>query len=431
MYGIIRVAKIKSKGDMRGEQIHTNRERISRTNPDINYEKTPENKNYIFCEDFGKRFDERIKELQNAGTQKKVRSDAVLMMSGICTASHNFFDNKKKTEQYFDDVVDFLKDKYGKKNLVSATVHYDERTPHLHFYIIPEKEGRLCAKKMFGKQDLINLQDEFFTKVSSKYGLERGEKNSNKKHLSTQDFKKINNEANNLEKKLEKTEKIIEEKKENLEKLKSKERQRRRRYLLEMFTYKSAAKKKSEKKIQQQKLEIEENEKKIQVSKNEILQLSEKTGNLVQEEKETYRKIRRMKEEINLLKQEFSNTKADNKELLSFIEKEKPIFIKEKNKLKEEINSLNNEYKKLDIKKQEIQELSQQKNNLIEVCKELVKFENDFKEKNLDKINIKKLDTYLKENTEFKFGLNEIIEKIVKPYFAQKEKDNRPRMRMR
>src|SRR5690625_7456200 len=81
------------------------------------------------------------------------------------------------TEYFFEDTLEFLKEEFGEKNLVYATVHLDERTPHMHFGFVPiTDDGRLSAKQMLGnKKNMTELQDDFNEFVNTRgYELKRG-----------------------------------------------------------------------------------------------------------------------------------------------------------------------------------------------------------------------------------------------------------------
>ena len=65
----------------------------------------------------------------------------------------------------------------------------DETTPHLHLNLIPIADGRLCAKQLFDRKALQNLQTDFHSVVGKKWDLQRGREGSQAKHLSTVEFK--------------------------------------------------------------------------------------------------------------------------------------------------------------------------------------------------------------------------------------------------
>jgi len=95
-----------------------------------------------------------------------------------------------KQKQFFQDSYEYLKNRYGEDNVISATVHLDETTPHMHFNFVPvTKDGRLSAKSILTRQNLIEQQTSFFESVGKKYNLERGLPGGKKKHLEVLDYK--------------------------------------------------------------------------------------------------------------------------------------------------------------------------------------------------------------------------------------------------
>ena len=131
--------------------------------------------------------EERIARLH---LKRKVRSDAVYIVSFVLGASPEFFKVSTQEKQYafFRDCVKFFQDKYGEENVLSAIVHMDETNPHMHLNLIPITHGKLCAKDLFDGK-LSALQTEFWKEVGEKYGLDRGEPNSQAEHLDTAEYK--------------------------------------------------------------------------------------------------------------------------------------------------------------------------------------------------------------------------------------------------
>lgn len=130
----------------------------------------------------------RISELN---LPKAPRKNAVLMASFVVGSDREFFKGLDEDEQnlFFRDCTNFFIDRYGRKNIISAVVHNDETTPHMHLNLIPVKDGRLCAKDLFNRSELSKLQTEFHEKVGKRWGLQRGKEGSTASHLSTAEFK--------------------------------------------------------------------------------------------------------------------------------------------------------------------------------------------------------------------------------------------------
>ncbi|MDF9627044.1 MobV family relaxase, partial [Bacillus cereus] len=175
-YAIIRMQKFK-QGDIKGLQFHHQRERESQTNPDIipgaqelNYDLV-NNQNI----DYNKIIEEKIAER----VARTVRRDAVIMCEFLITSDREFFEEltPDRERKFFETALDFVKQEYGERNVIYATVHKDEMTPHMHCAIVPiTEDGRLSAKEYFGKrQQLIALQDNFQKHmVENGFELKRG-----------------------------------------------------------------------------------------------------------------------------------------------------------------------------------------------------------------------------------------------------------------
>ena len=160
----------------------TKNPQIDKSRTHLNYHTLPYEKKYLAF------IDERIKQLS---PKRKIKDDAVLITSFILGSDKDFFDGlaKGQQKQFFADCTDFFSERYGKENVVSAVVHLDESTPHLHFNLMPVTGGRLCAKELFDRSALRELQTDFYETVGKKYGLERGKEGSTAKHLDTIAYK--------------------------------------------------------------------------------------------------------------------------------------------------------------------------------------------------------------------------------------------------
>lgn len=195
-YSIIRVAKVKSETNTTGIQKHVQRENINYENEDINHSKSY--LNYDLVNDAKKNFNELIDEKieKNYTGKRKIRKDAVKHVDGLITSDDNFFDNKtpEETRAFFEHTKTFLEQEYGKDNLLYATVHMDEKTPHMHYGIVPiTEDGRMSAKDVVGnKKALTEFQDRFNEYVNSRgYNLERGQSRqvTGKKHEQVNRYK--------------------------------------------------------------------------------------------------------------------------------------------------------------------------------------------------------------------------------------------------
>lgn len=216
-YGICRVQKM-TAGSVKGIQIHDRREKngVSHSNPDIDWSRTRQNYDVHFAQN--KNFNAAVKKrIDQLNLKRAVRKDAIVMAQFLVTSDHDFFTQLSTTEQkqFFQDSYKFLANRFGIENVISATVHLDERTPHMHFNFVPvTSDGRLSAKSVLTRQGLVKLQDDFYLSVGKKYGLERGKRSDERReHLDTADFK-----ARSLSQK-------IEQRQQELQKLAEKSRE--------------------------------------------------------------------------------------------------------------------------------------------------------------------------------------------------------------
>ena len=130
-------------------------------------------------------------KMRLAQENKRPRKDAVLMCSFVIGSDGTFFDQLSETQQedFFTDATMYFAQTYGTENIISAVVHKDETTPHLHLNLIPLTNGRLCAKNLFCPKALRELQDNLPKALEAKWHLKRGESGSQAVHLSTAEFK--------------------------------------------------------------------------------------------------------------------------------------------------------------------------------------------------------------------------------------------------
>ena len=195
-YSIVRVSKVKSGTNTTGIQKHVQRENNNYENEDIDHSKTYLNYDLVneYNQNFNNLIDEKIE--QNYTGKRKIRTDAVKHVDGLITSDKEFFDNQtpEDTKQFFEHAKEFLEQEYGKDNLLYATVHMDEKTPHMHYGVVPmTDDGRLSAKQVVGnKKALTEFQDRFNEYVNQRgYDLERGQSRqvTNAKHEQMSQYK--------------------------------------------------------------------------------------------------------------------------------------------------------------------------------------------------------------------------------------------------
>ena len=175
-YAILRFAKY--KGPEIGH-IEAHNERTKKKyagNPDVDTDRSHLNFHLVTPE--RKYRAEAEKQIAEAGC--RTRSDSVRMVKVLVTASPEFFKGKKQAEvkAYFTEALKFIEEHQPKDTIISAVVHMDEKTPHMHLCFVPLTEDkRLSAKDIVGnKKKLTWWQDEFWKYMVKKYpDPERGE----------------------------------------------------------------------------------------------------------------------------------------------------------------------------------------------------------------------------------------------------------------
>ncbi|MGM2152896.1 MobV family relaxase, partial [Bacillus cereus group sp. BceL105] len=217
-YSIFRVQGIKTLSDLRGIGKH-NAERVSYTNLDIDREKSKENIELIQCESYRNRFNEITKEMKadhdkrmetTRSDRRKTFEQALdtakndVACEFLFTSDQEFFEGKSKEEiqEWAETSLDFLRKDIGisEDRIIHASVHMDEKTPHLHVVAVPiikAYDGRRKAntwqisRKKFipTKDDLTRLQDIYNERMNEAgYNLERGTKKE-LKHATVHEFK--------------------------------------------------------------------------------------------------------------------------------------------------------------------------------------------------------------------------------------------------
>lgn len=99
---------------------------------------------------------------------------------------------EKEQEQVLRDSYDWLKNEFGEENIVSAVIHKDETTMHLHFDFVPMKDGRLIAKEVICRSILFKQQADFLKYQQDKHPeayFERG--GGDFKGLRQKDYEKV------------------------------------------------------------------------------------------------------------------------------------------------------------------------------------------------------------------------------------------------
>ena len=208
------MTKYKS-GNLGGAYKHNERIFKQHSNKDIDIERS--HLNYELTDrDRSLSYEKQIKNYidENKISKRAIRKDAVLCDEWIITSDKDFFAKltPEETRRFFETSKNYFAENYGLENIAYASVHLDENTPHMHMGIVPMRQGKLSSKAIFNREELKKIQDEL-PKYLSQYGfhLQRGELDSTKKHLSTQEYKDKQEVLQKIEKQIdEKFDKVME-----------------------------------------------------------------------------------------------------------------------------------------------------------------------------------------------------------------------------
>ena len=203
-YAIIRNTKYKRE-NLKGIYRHNERRNKNYSNRNINPELSHLNYSLKDCKhSYEKEFD-LIKEKYNLKGQIKTVSN--IACEYIITSDKEYFNSigMNETKRYFETAYKFVCEykNLGEQYILSAKVHMDEETPHMHLVFIPvihtkDKKGN-CIDKIASsefwkaKDSYRQLQDAFYNyMVANNFDLERGNP-SERVHLSVEDYKNITN----------------------------------------------------------------------------------------------------------------------------------------------------------------------------------------------------------------------------------------------
>jgi len=151
--------------------------------------------------------------LATAGLTRKIGNNQVRAIRVLLTGTHEDMEritSEGRLDEWCEDNLKYLADTFGRENIVSAVLHMDEQTPHIHATLVPivreerkrkKKEqqvkkryrkkptdtARLCADDVMTRAKLKSYQDTY-AQAMSRYGLQRGIDGSEAKHISTRQY---------------------------------------------------------------------------------------------------------------------------------------------------------------------------------------------------------------------------------------------------
>lgn len=191
-YSILRFEKHKGNPARPLETHHERQKEKYSSNPDIDTKRSQYN--FHIIKPAGRYYHVIQKRIEQSGC--RTRKDSTRFVDTLITASPEFFKGKSRKEisTFFKRAADFMVQRLGQENIVSAVVHMDERTPHMHLTFVPlTQDNHLSAKEILGNRaSLSRWQDDFHAHMVKVYPeLERGEssRKTGRKHIPTRLFK--------------------------------------------------------------------------------------------------------------------------------------------------------------------------------------------------------------------------------------------------
>ena len=161
-YGILRFKKYKGPAISPIEAHNERTKEQYASNPDIDTSRSRYNLHLVQPQ--GRYREEADRMI--AAAHCRVRKDSVRVVEALVTASPEFFKDKNNREirAYFVYALKFLEGRQHPDTFLSAVIHMDEKTPHLHLCFVPlTADGRLSAKEIIGnRKNLVKWQDEIW-----------------------------------------------------------------------------------------------------------------------------------------------------------------------------------------------------------------------------------------------------------------------------
>lgn len=341
--------------------------------PNVDPKRTHLNKDLVpFPEGVTNRTEAIKHRIQNAGLSRKVGKNQVQVIRLILSGSTEDMlriQAEGKLDEWCQDSMDWLKKEYGEKNIVAATLHLDEDAPHIHASVVPIVQGerrqkksnkvqeapkkqykkkntnrpRLCADDVMTKEKLIHYQDSY-AEAMEKYGLDRGIKGSEARHISTSEFyRNQKEESNNLQINIGLLLMQEESRRKNIEQLKRQEQEAKEDF------------EQAENRKQQTEAELQQTEQVLSKTKGELK--TEKLKNTAADVGSTIMdgigsmlgssKVKRQQQEIETLKEEKVNLVEEIKDLkqdMQTMQKEHETTF---DKLKQELEKIHDLFPKL------------------------------------------------------------------------------------
>ena len=191
-YMVCHFGKYKA-GNVFGLQKHNQRENENYSNIDIDKARILLNYDLVNKNDIN--YIKKIKTIieANRRSERAIRKDATVYCECIVSSDGTFFENltEDKQKEFFKSSLEYLKNKIGEEFIISANVHLDETTPHMHVGFVPIIENSLSAKKLIDRKFLREVQDQLPAYLKNLgFDIRRGIEGSKRKHKDVKEFKK-------------------------------------------------------------------------------------------------------------------------------------------------------------------------------------------------------------------------------------------------
>lgn len=206
-----------ARGSVGGLSNHIERKTENHSNKEIDKERTHEN--YDLCEkegDMTSRYQERLDEVHCLN-----RADVKVMADWIVTLPEELNGAPEGSQkQFFEETYDFLSERYGEENVLAGVVHNDETTPHMHFAFMPvtydEKRERekVSAKEVLNRNELKSFHQDLDNHLKERIPQIYQKGVLNDKTIGVEDVPTLKKHS----KEIERLNKVMDEKKRNLNK---------------------------------------------------------------------------------------------------------------------------------------------------------------------------------------------------------------------
>lgn len=204
--------KFKSAQAVKAQFRHCDKEARKETNhgnKEIDLQKSAMNIQYANStyESTCKRYDERIKAIDEGGRNKNKRKDRVTMLGLEVPAPKDL--RSSDYVKWFDRVNSIIVGRYGSENVMNAYIHFDEQHEYMdvrtktmemsrvhgHFFVVPETNGKLNAKGLTLRKHMISLNREIEKMTNDEFGVKFMTGEKRKSVDEVEDLKRKSREA--------------------------------------------------------------------------------------------------------------------------------------------------------------------------------------------------------------------------------------------